>query len=106
MKILIVFIFFTFNSLAQTEKIGVDLLNNGQKGINTLSLSKINLITIEGTGCEEFNLTGSGNLHLTKGKNGYIVKVDKGTASGVIWVYGTQKGAKIALGAFSYKIIP
>ncbi len=71
------FILFGISSCAShknndfSEPINVDIFVNGDKTATSLSKSKENFLTVEGTGCDKFTLTGQGvSLKVVDG--GYI----------------------------------
>ncbi len=102
-KFLTVFVLlFCMNSFAQ--KITFELLINGDKTIKELSKSKANHLTIQGTGCEDFEISVSGmKMKVLPNKKGYILSPLKDLTEGSIRVVGVQKGIKIALGTHRYQ---
>ncbi len=106
MKTIVLFLFVLLNSIkCSAQQINYDLKINRISNQTTLSKSKENFLTIKGTGCEQFLISGS-NVSIEQYYDG--MKVTPGTIgkTAFIYVVGVQKGKRIALGTYQFSIVP
>ncbi len=105
MKTIILFSTFLLSGIsAFCQQINYDIKINRISNQKTLSKSKENFLTIKGTGCEEFLISGS-NVSIEHYYDG--MKITPGTIGKTanIYVVGVQKGKRIDLGKFQYQIV-
>jgi hypothetical protein len=73
MKVFFFALFFGwFNASSAVAQISCDMFING-KAASTLSKSETNVITLEGTGCDSFELKALNGVELKETDEGYVV---------------------------------
>jgi len=105
MKKLLFFLLVLFTTISSNaQKIDYELLVNGNLHQLTLSKSSDNLITVTGTGCDQFLISGS-SMTLTKTDNGFLAVPSPLQKSASIEVIGIARGKRIALGRINFAIV-
>ncbi|MEN9442523.1 MAG: hypothetical protein RLZ33_2600 [Bacteroidota bacterium] len=105
MKTFILFSTFLLSSLnAFCQQINYDIKINRISNQTTLSKSKENFLTIKGTGCEQFLISGS-NVSIEQYYDGMKITPGSIGKTANIYVVGIQKGKRIALGTFQFTIV-
>lgn len=100
---LILIVPFMFSFCFNFQDLHVDVVVDGEKDVTTLTRKKTHLITIEGSGFEEYSLSGR-RVALRKSDKGYYVTPDSNSNSATITVTVIQRGKKIVAGTILFKI--
>ncbi len=95
---------FLFCSSSYGQQISAKLIINGDPNRHYFSRSEHNVIVVEGTGCERFELRGMG-VTLVERSGDYYVQVNTQGFEASITVCGIIDGKKVMLATYKFRVV-